>query len=55
MHWAFMNLATFLPKDQRQNFAQRIDDLTCTDAIYRHGITHVHETPKTAQPLQLSQ
>lgn len=46
MHWAFMNLATFLPKEQRQPFAQRVDDLTSEDAIYRHGITHVHETPR---------
>lgn len=46
MHWAFMNLATFLPKEQRQDFAQRIDTLTSADAIYRHGITNVHESPK---------
>lgn len=46
MYWAFMNLATFLPQDQRQHFANRIDALTSTDVIYRHGITNVHETPK---------
>lgn len=46
MYWAFMNLATFLPKDQRQPFAQRVDDLTSEDPIYRHGITNVHEQPK---------
>lgn len=46
MHWAFLNLATFLPKEQRFDFAQRVDTLTGSDAIYRHGITNVHETPK---------
>ncbi|MFZ1411144.1 MAG: Abi family protein, partial [Micropruina sp.] len=48
MHWAFMNLATFLPKDRRFSFAERIDSLTDSDAIYRHGITNVHETPKSS-------
>lgn len=48
MHWAFMNLATFLPKDQRQPFADRVDTLTREDPIYRHGITHVHETSKSS-------
>lgn len=46
MHWALMNLAAFLPRDQRQGFAQRVDDLTNEDPIYRHGITNVHESPK---------
>ena len=46
MHWAFMNLATFLPREQRQDFAQRVDDLTSEDSIYRHGITNVREAAK---------
>ena len=29
-----------------EDFAQRIDTLTSADAIYRHGITNVHESPK---------
>lgn len=48
MYWAFMNLATFLPPDQRQPFAERVDALTNKDSNYRHGITNVHEAPKDA-------
>ncbi|MDO5092900.1 MAG: Abi family protein [Propionibacteriaceae bacterium] len=48
MYWAFMNLATFQPPHQRQDFARRIDDLTGQDSIYRHGITNVHQAPKTS-------
>lgn len=48
MHWAFTNLATFLPKDQRQSFADRVDALTSEDPIYRHGITSVHSSSKSS-------
>lgn len=48
MYWAFMNLANFLPKDHRQDFARQVDDLTSEDPIYRHGITNVHERAKAA-------
>ncbi len=43
MYWAILNLATFLPKSERHEFADRVDGLIRSFDLHQHDITNVHE------------